>query len=86
MVQGDKIFPISSRMVRYLFEKAAVIMGRRTWTHQTRRLYYSWLRRAGLPAEAAASMIGDTEAVAERHYLQALDPEIQKDIQRKVPV
>ncbi len=71
LFQGDKVgVALTRRMVGYVFMRASMSLRIQVWPHRMRRGYYSWLRDHGVPARAAAAMIGDTEAVAERHYLE----------------
>ena len=79
------VFDIKARMVNYLFEAATKRLSVHVWPHQTRRMVYSWLRQHGLPGVAAAAYIGDTERVAEAHYLQELDDNQKREIAQRIP-
>lgn len=86
LFQGAKSrVAMSRRMVETVFAKASLSLDTKVWPHRVRRLYYSWLRDQGLPSRAAAAMIGDSEAVAERHYLEDLPDDRKRAIAERIP-
>ena len=84
---GERVFPISDRQVRNIFAKAGKAgIGRPVHPHEFRHLYIKTLLDGGLPAEAAAKMVGhaDTRTTIKHYY--DLNADQRREIQRRVPV
>ena len=87
ILPGQRIFGITSRMVRYIFEKAGkTAIGRPVHPHEFRGLYTKTLIDGGLPVEAAAKMLGhDDTKTTMKHYYDLTRIQ-REEIQRRIPV
>jgi len=87
MVIGVPIWGVKARQVRNILAKAGLkAIGRRIHPHEFRHLYIKTLIDAGLPAEAAAKMVGHASSQTTEKYYYRLTADQQREIQQRIEV
>lgn len=87
LASGQPIWGVKARQVRNILAAAGLkAIGRRIHPHEFRHLYIKTLIDAGLPAEAAAKMVGHASSKTTEEYYYRLTAGQQRDIQQRIPV
>ena len=84
---GEKVFKITDRQVRSIFERAGIkALGYPISPHQFRKLYVKTLLDAGLPAPAAAKMVGHADSRTTEKWYYELSEKQRYEINKKIPI
>lgn len=87
IISSQPIFAVSARQYRRIVTEAGLkAIGRRVHPHELRHLYAKTLIDGGLPAEAAAKMLGHADHRTTEKYYYDLTSDQRAEIQRRIPV
>ena len=83
---ADRVFPFTARTVERHFAQASRRIGVKVTPHSLRGLYIKTLLDGGIPAPAAAKMVGHASSKTTEEWYYRLTSEQRRLIQERIPV
>ena len=85
--RDKRIFPFTRRRIEQIFNEVGLkTLGRRVHPHEMRHFYIQTLFDGGVPAEAAAKLVGHESSKTTEKYYYKLSADKRAEIQRRMPV